>query len=126
VPNAEACRIVGINRRTGTRWRYGREITSSSGVRLHYPPVINAAKREVSDRYLSEEERIRIADLRRVGIGARAIATELGRSPSTISRELDRNADPKTGQYRPFTAQRLAAGRRARSRPGKLARRPGR
>jgi len=23
-PNAEACRIVGINRRTGTRWRFGR------------------------------------------------------------------------------------------------------
>ena len=23
VSNSEACRIVGINRRTGTRWRYG-------------------------------------------------------------------------------------------------------
>ena len=23
VPNAEACRLVGINRRTGTRWRFG-------------------------------------------------------------------------------------------------------
>jgi IS30 family transposase len=120
VPNAEACRIVGINRRTGTRWRYGREITSSSGVRLHYPPVINASKREISDRYLSEEERIRLADLRRAGLGVRAIAAELGRSPSTISRELDRNHDPSTGQYRPFTAHRLAAERRARPRTGKI------
>jgi IS30 family transposase len=121
VSNSEACRIVGINRRTGTRWRYGREITSGSGVRLHYPPVINAAKRESSDRYLSEEERIRIADLWRAGLGVRAIATEVGRSPSTISRELDRNRDPSTGQYRPFTAQRLAAERRARPREGKIA-----
>lgn len=122
VSNSEACRVVGINRRTGTRWRFGREITSSSGVRLHYPPVINAAKREISDRYLSEEERIRIADLRRAGLGVRTIATELGRSPSTISRELDRNGDPSTGQYRPFTAHRLAAERRARPRTGKIVR----
>jgi IS30 family transposase len=121
VPNAEACRIVGINRRTGTRWRYGREITSSSGVRLHYPSVINAAKREISDRYLSEQERVRIADLRRAGLGVRAIAAEVGRSPSTISRELDRNSDQPTGQYRPFTAQRLAGERRTRPREGKIA-----
>jgi IS30 family transposase len=124
VPNAEACRIVGINRRTGTRWRYGREIISSSGVRLHYPSVINAAEREISSRYLSEEERVRIADLRRAGLGVRAIAAELGRSPSTISREVNRNRDPSSGQYRPFTAQRLAAERRTRRRPGKLARDP--
>ena len=31
VSNREACRIVGVNRRTGTRWRYGRSITGSSG-----------------------------------------------------------------------------------------------
>ncbi len=114
VPNAEACRIVGINRRTGRAWRYGREITSSSGVRLRYPPMINASKLKISDRYLSEEERIRLADLRQAGLGVRAIAAELGRGPSTISREPDRNHDPSTGQYRPFTAHRLAAQRRAR------------
>ena len=38
VPNAEACRIVGINRRTGTRWRFGRTITGSGGKSLHYAP----------------------------------------------------------------------------------------
>jgi len=31
VTNSEACRIVGINRRTGKRWRHGRTIISSSG-----------------------------------------------------------------------------------------------
>ncbi len=40
VSNAEACRIVGINPRTGKRWRHGRTVTSSGGRRLHYPPVI--------------------------------------------------------------------------------------
>jgi hypothetical protein len=29
--NSAACREVGINRRTGTRWRYGRTITSVNG-----------------------------------------------------------------------------------------------
>ena len=38
VANAEAYRIVGINRRTGTCWRFGRTITSSSGKSLHYAP----------------------------------------------------------------------------------------
>jgi len=120
VPNAEACRIVGINRRTGTRWRHGREITSSSGRRLHYPPVINTRKRQISPRYLSEEERVRIADLDRAGHGVRAIAKQVGRSPSTISRELHRNRDEDSGQYRPFTAQRLAVERRARPGRGKV------
>ena len=39
VSNSEACRIVGINRRTGTRWRLGRTIRSTAGEAVHYPPV---------------------------------------------------------------------------------------
>jgi IS30 family transposase len=69
---------------------------------------------------LSEDERVRIADLERQGLGVRAIAAGLGRSPATISRELRRNRDPDSGQYRPFTAQRLAVGQRARPGRGKL------
>jgi len=59
--------------------------------------------------------------LRAAGAGVRAIAERTGRSPSTISRELRRNRDPDSGQYRPFTAHKLAAQRRARPRPGKIA-----
>jgi len=33
VSNAEACRMVGINRKTGTRWRYGRTIRNTAGER---------------------------------------------------------------------------------------------
>jgi IS30 family transposase len=121
VTNSEACRIVGINRRTGKRWRHGRTITSSSGLRLHYAPVVGVArKREISARFLSEDERVRIADLRRAGEGVRAIARELGRDPATVSRELRRNADPTSSAYRPHTAQRLAEQRRARPKTGKL------
>jgi IS30 family transposase len=43
----------------------------------------------------------------------RDIAEQLGRSTSTISRELDRNANDH-GRYLPATADRLAVGRRSR------------
>ena len=123
--NSEACRIAGINRRTGKRWRHGRTITTRDGRKLHYAAVVAAAAdrrvREISDRYLSEQERVRIADLRQAGHGVRAIAEQTGRSPSTISRELRRNRDPDRGQYHPFPAHQLAVRRRARPRPGKLA-----
>ena len=121
--NSEACRIVGINRRTGKRWRHGRTITTRDGRKLHYAAVVAAAAdREISDRYLSEQERVRIADLRQAGHGVRAIAEQTGRSPSTISRELRRNRDPDSGRYHPFTAHKLAAQRRTRRRAGKIAR----
>ena len=29
--NAEACRIVGVNRKTGTRWKHGRRYTNRVG-----------------------------------------------------------------------------------------------
>ena len=123
--NSEACRVVGINRRTGKRWRHGRTITLRDGRKLHYAPVVaaGAGRRvgQISDRYLSEQERVRIADLRQAGHGVRAIAEQTGRSPSTISRELRRNRDRDSGHYRPFTAHKLAVRRRARPRRGKIA-----
>jgi transposase, IS30 family len=76
------------------------------------PALDRLAVRQISDRYLSEEERIGIADLRRTGLSIRQIAAELGRAPSTVSRELRRNSR-RDGQYRPFEAQRWAVQRRA-------------
>jgi IS30 family transposase len=115
ISNSEACRRVGINRRTGTRWRFGRTITNTAGEPVHYPPVSSILpKRSRSPRYLSLDERILIADLRRAGSGVRAIATELNRSPSTISRELCNNATD--GHYRPHAAQRHAVDRMVRPR----------
>lgn len=116
VSNSEACRIVGIHRRTGTRWRLGRTILNTAGEPVHYPPVgIAAAPRERHPRYLSLEERMAIADLRREKKGVREIAAEIGRSPATVSRELRRNADP-AGRYQPHAADRLAQERVPRPR----------
>ncbi|MFE5114021.1 helix-turn-helix domain-containing protein [Streptomyces sp. NPDC056663] len=49
------------------------------------------------------------------GNSLRAIAQELRRSPATISREVRRNRDPRTGKHQPFRAKRRAAVRRAPS-----------
>ena len=64
-------------------------------------------------RYLSLDERTMIADLNRAGVGVCAIADELGRAASTVSRELRRNADDQ-GRYLPATAERLAVERQSR------------
>jgi IS30 family transposase len=61
----------------------------------------------ISGRYLSFQEREEIAMLRAQGAGVREIARRLGRSPSTISRELRRNAATRGGKldYRASVAQ---------------------
>ena len=74
VSNAEACRIVGINRKTGIRWRYGRTIRNTAGEAVHYLPVRVTAPRAPHPRYLSLAERTVIADLHRAGVGVRGIA----------------------------------------------------
>ena len=71
-------------------------------------------------RFFSEDERVLIGDLLRAGQSVRSIAVRLGRSPSTISREVRRNSS-EAGNYRPFTAHRMALARRPRPRPGRLA-----
>ena len=52
----------------------------------------------LSGRYLSFAEREEIALLKVQGMGVRGIARRLGRSPSTISRELRRNAATRGGR----------------------------
>jgi IS30 family transposase len=54
----------------------------------------------------------------------RQIAARLGRSPSTVSRELARNADPRSGCYQPERAHRLAWERQRRPWPSKLSLHP--
>jgi IS30 family transposase len=121
ISNGEACRIVGINPRTGKRWRNGRNPT---GRNKGASPITEAAPPITSPRYLREQERVHIADRRRENATIRQIAAELGRSPSTISRELRRNAHPTTGDYRPHAAQTRADARRPRPKTGKLAANP--
>lgn len=118
--NAEICRQLGIGRKTGSNWRNGHYARDPSGARRYYPPIVEVRASVISARFLSEDERVQIADLRKTGAGVRQIASLLGRSASTVSRELRRNAT-KAGGYRPFHAHRLARNRRSRVRPSKIA-----
>ena len=71
-------------------------------------------------RYLSLLEREELKDLISEGMSIRQIAQAMGRSPSTISRELRRNTVARGG-YLPHTAHRLSVKRRERPRVAKLA-----
>ena len=115
--NNEACRIVGINRRTGQKWRNGR---SADRRQKAAPPIRMVVQPSRSSRYLCEDERIHIADRLREKATVRAIAAELGRSPSTISRGIRRNRHPGSGAYRPHAAQARADARRPRPGPRKI------
>ncbi|WP_408610646.1 IS30 family transposase [Lentzea terrae] len=122
VGTAQACRIVGIHRRTGHRWRYGRPSQAKAGRKATLPPARPAPS---SDRLLTIDERIVIADGLRAGRSQRSVAAELGRSPSTISREIKNNAHPGSGDYRPHAAHDLAAARRPRPKLRKITACPG-
>jgi IS30 family transposase len=77
------------------------------------------------DRYLNREKREEIARLTEAGWSMRAIAREIGKNVSTVSRELARNSDPVTGHYSPGRADRLAWERQRRPKPSKLSQHPG-
>ena len=76
-------------------------------------------------QHLSLSERIDLYRMRGEGKSLRAIATALGRSPATVSRELKRNSPPTKawpGGYAPARAQQLAERRRRWDGRFKLAR----
>ncbi|MBI4822926.1 MAG: helix-turn-helix domain-containing protein, partial [Nitrospirae bacterium] len=50
-------------------------------------------------KQLNLEERVRITELKARGFSLRAIAEALGRSPSTIAREVGRNSSPSYMLY---------------------------
>jgi IS30 family transposase len=77
----------------------------------------------LSGRYLSFVEREEIAILNAQHVGVREIARQLGRAPSTISRELRRNAATRGGklEYRATNAQWHADRRARRLKVSKLA-----
>jgi transposase len=80
VSSVEAAAEAGVSAVVGVRW-----FREGGGM-----PSVTLAP--LSERYLSFSEREEIAILRAGGCGVREIARRLGRSPSTISRELRRNA----------------------------------
>jgi IS30 family transposase len=104
----DAAEEVGSYRKKGARW-----IAAAGGVRPR-------RGRNLKGRCLTFAEREEIALFKAAGDSVRLIAERVGRSPSTISRELRRNADPRGG-YRATSAHALAWERAARPKPAKLA-----
>src|SRR5450759_2090862 len=107
----EAAIAVGLSPAVG-----GRLFRQAGGMRTISPDP-------PSGRYLSFAEREEIAILTARGRGMREIASQLDRSPSTISRELRRNAATRSGrlEYRASTAQWHADRRAKRPKVAKLA-----
>ena len=111
VSSEDAAAETGVSAAVGVRW-----FREGGGM----PSVTQAP---LSGRYLTFAEREEIALLRAGRCGVREIARQLGRSPSTISRELRRNAATRSGgfEYRASTAQWHADRRGQRPKPAKLA-----
>lgn len=114
VGTVEACRRVGIGRKTGYRWR-----AEAGGI-----APLRLAEAVRSNRYLPMVERQRIAGLRRQGLTIREIARRLERSPSTVSRELRRNTAAHDLDYHAVLAHLRARERGARPGRSRLARDP--
>ena len=93
VTTEAAAARVGVSSAVGSRWFRHR-----GGMPMDLSPL--------TGRYLSFSEREEIAILHARDVGVRAIARELGRAPSTISRELRRNAATRGGklEYRASVA----------------------
>ncbi len=92
---AVAALAVGVSAPVGQRWFH-----NAGGM----PPFDLTP---LSGRYLTFREREEIALLRVQGAGVRQIARAIGRDPSTVSRELRRNAATRgyTSEYRASVAQ---------------------
>jgi IS30 family transposase len=106
-PAKPASRLVGVSHETGRRW-----FAQAGG-------VIGNAPRPLGDRYLSLAEREEISRGLSAGRSFREIARELGREPSTVSREVANNGG-RSG-YRAHRADTEARERARRPKVAKLA-----
>jgi IS30 family transposase len=106
---------VGVSQPVGGRW-----FREAGGMP---PSTLAASSKPLSGRYLSFAEREELAILHAQSAGVREIARQMGRSASTISRELRRNAATRSGglDYRATTAQWHAERAARRPKPAKLA-----
>lgn len=110
----DAAVLAGVSPAVGNRW-----FRQCGGMP---PSNLAPSAPEPSGRYLAFSEREQIALARARGEGVREIARQLGRAPSTISRELRRNAATRGGgfEYRAHTAQWHADRAAMRPKPARL------
>jgi IS30 family transposase len=107
----DAAGAAGLSPAVGARW-----FRQGGGMRTVSPSTL-------SGRYVSFAEREEIAILNAQSCGVREIARRTGRSASTVSRELRRNAGTRGGrlEYRATIAQWHADRRAKRPKSAKLA-----
>jgi transposase-like protein len=130
---ARAAREVGVHERTARDWRDGIRkirntriradgtvITYGDSGRYNQPVTmsVNAEPPVISSRYLSMQDRLAIADRRTAGESMSAIATAIGKSTATVSREIATRS--VEGLYLPYQAHTAAAAARARPKQSKL------
>ena len=110
ITSEKAAEAVGVSQAVGARWFRHR-----GGMPLFI-------SRPVAGRYLSFAEREEIGLLRAQDVGVREIARRIGQSPSTVSRELTRNAATRGGklEYRASVAQWKSEMVAKRPKPAKL------
>jgi transposase, IS30 family len=104
---SQAAERVGVSLSCGSVW-----FIDAGGVSFVEVPI--------SSRYLSQDDRIEIADGLARGEPVKAIAVRLGRCYQTVYREIARNRKPG-GRYQPWYAHNRAYERRRRPRPRRFA-----
>jgi transposase, IS30 family len=97
---AEATRRVEVSTSCGSLW-----FIDSGSLALPDRPI--------SSRFLSQDDRIAIADGLAAGKSVRAIADSIGKAFQTVYREIRRNRRPD-GRYQPWFAHNQATLRRHR------------
>jgi transposase, IS30 family len=105
---AEAARRVGVFTSCGSLW-----FLDAGGMLIADPGPI-------SPRFLTQDDRIAIADGLHAGQSAKVIGAAIGKSFQTVYREIGRNSKPD-GTYQPWWAHNRALLRRPRPKPTKIA-----
>ncbi len=114
ITSEKAAEAVGVSPVVGARWFRHR-----GGMPLFL-------SRPISGKYLSFAQREEFGLLRAQNMGVREIARRIRRSPSTVSRELRRNAATRAGkiEYRASVAQWKSELAARRPKPAKLVKNP--
>jgi IS30 family transposase len=108
---AAAARVVGVSTSLGSNW-----FLEAGGMLIADPGPI-------SPRFLSQDDRIVIADGLQAGVDVKEIAASIGKSSQTVYREIKRNSKPDGG-YQPWWAHNQALLRRSRPKQEKLRSQP--
>jgi transposase, IS30 family len=105
---AAAARSVGVSTSCGSLW-----FLDAGGVIITEP-------RPISPRFLTQDDRIAIADGLHAGLSKKQIAAGIGKSFQTVYREIRLHSKPD-GSYQPWWAHNQAVQQRRRPKPVKLA-----